>query len=246
MKSNPQNIEPGRPARAGQFILKRRYDIVKALFGGSLGWKNLLDIGCGNAAQTAYFAPDVEFIVAMDMVPLAETEGPTQHERIHFVQSSAMEIPFAANSFDAVMSYEVLEHVPDDLTMMREVRRVLKPGGSFVFSVPNKWWIFETHGANVRGLNWLPWNRLPFVSWLPREIHDSIAKARIYTKQQAVDITNYCGFNVKHSGYITAPLDVLPEGLLRKSLRKSLFKGDTTDSPFLAVNLFVVAEKPKV
>jgi SAM-dependent methyltransferase len=39
--------------------------------------------------------------------------------------------------FDAVVSFEVIEHVPDVLRMLRAIRSVLKPGGVFVFSVPN-------------------------------------------------------------------------------------------------------------
>lgn len=46
-------------------------------------------------------------------------------------------MPFADETFDTVISMEVLEHVPDMSVMMREVQRVLKPGGHWVISVPN-------------------------------------------------------------------------------------------------------------
>lgn len=45
-------------------------------------------------------------------------------------------LSFPDHSFDLCTSTEVLEHVPDDARAMREIRRVLKPGGSFVFTVP--------------------------------------------------------------------------------------------------------------
>jgi SAM-dependent methyltransferase len=47
-------------------------------------------------------------------------------------------LPFADNFFDCVFAFEVLEHIEDDLAALKEVYRVLKKGGVFVFSVPLK------------------------------------------------------------------------------------------------------------
>lgn len=49
------------------------------------------------------------------------------------------ELPFEDGTFDLVFSRYVLEHVPDAGGFLREVYRVLKPGGSFLFLTPNKW-----------------------------------------------------------------------------------------------------------
>ena len=52
----------------------------------------------------------------------------------------ATRLTFADASFDLVMSFEVLEHIPDYLAALREVRRVLRPGGRFYFTAPfNPW-----------------------------------------------------------------------------------------------------------
>jgi 2-polyprenyl-3-methyl-5-hydroxy-6-metoxy-1,4-benzoquinol methylase len=53
-----------------------------------------------------------------------------------FVQSSLHELPFGASAFDAVLSLETLEHVPDPFVFLTEVRRVLAPGGDLVMSLP--------------------------------------------------------------------------------------------------------------
>ena len=53
-----------------------------------------------------------------------------------FVQGSLHEFPFPARAFDAVLSLETLEHVPDPLVFLQEIRRVLVPGGSLVMSLP--------------------------------------------------------------------------------------------------------------
>jgi len=61
----------------------------------------------------------------------------TRGQVIHGVRSEdVQDLTFASESFDFVTSTEVFEHVPDDLAGMREVYRVLKWGGAFVFTVP--------------------------------------------------------------------------------------------------------------
>jgi SAM-dependent methyltransferase len=52
------------------------------------------------------------------------------------VRMDVQDIPAADESFDAVICNHVLEHVPDDRRAMREIRRVLKPGGWAILGVP--------------------------------------------------------------------------------------------------------------
>jgi SAM-dependent methyltransferase len=61
-------------------------------------------------------------------------------------QVSGLALPFDAASFDVVMSFDVFEHIPDSDGHLREVMRVLRPGGSYLMQTPNKWTnvIFET------------------------------------------------------------------------------------------------------
>ena len=55
-------------------------------------------------------------------------------------------LPFASDSFDVVMSFDVFEHIPDSDAHLREVRRVLRTGGAYLMQTPNKWMnvVFET------------------------------------------------------------------------------------------------------
>lgn len=237
------HLEPGRPARPGQLILQRRRRLAGAFFGGGAPMERLMDLGCGNGAQTLLLRDLSREVVGVDVVSIKEAEAGGEPDGFQFVQASAMDLPFAGGSFDGVVAFEVLEHVPDDGAVLREVHRVLKPRGRLLFTVPNKWWWFETHGAEVPGLGFVPWNRVPFWGWLPGAIHDRWARARNYTRRQAVRLADEAGFRVIGSGYVTAPLDVLPEGWVRRTLRATLFGAETTRVPFLAVNLFVAAVK---
>ena len=55
-------------------------------------------------------------------------------------------LPAADGSLDVVMSFDVFEHIPDTDSHLREVNRVLKPGGYYLLQTPNKWTnaVFET------------------------------------------------------------------------------------------------------
>ncbi|MER6946941.1 methyltransferase domain-containing protein [Nonomuraea sp. NPDC000554] len=109
----------------------------------------VLDLGCGGGrhafevlrrgADVVAFDMDqseldnvAAMFVAMDKageVPLGAT-GET-------VQGTALDMPFDDDSFDRVIAAEVLEHIPDDMAAMRELFRVLKPGGTAAITVPS-------------------------------------------------------------------------------------------------------------
>jgi SAM-dependent methyltransferase len=63
---------------------------------------------------------------------------------IQLVEGTAL--PFPDATFDVVVSFDVFEHIPDSDAHLREVRRVLRPGGRYLMQTPNKWTnvVFET------------------------------------------------------------------------------------------------------
>jgi ubiquinone/menaquinone biosynthesis C-methylase UbiE len=64
----------------------------------------------------------------------AEPGGAERH--LGWVRGSGLSLPFADACFDRVICAEVLEHIPDYQAVLREIRRVLKPGGVLAVSVP--------------------------------------------------------------------------------------------------------------
>ncbi len=132
-------------------------------------------------------------------------------------------------------------HSKDEFAQtLAEILRVLAPGGVAIMTVPHRWWIFETHGAS---LPILPWNRVPFFSWLPKQIHDTWARARNYRRKEIIELLREAGFVDIRAVLLTAPMDVIKIKILQKILRSVIFVGDVARIPFLSSNIFVYAKK---
>lgn len=83
-----------------------------------------------------HIAPEACFMKAFEQIHgeryiTADIESPLAK-----VKMDIHEIPFPENTFDVVLCNHVLEHVQDDIQAMREIRRVLRPGGFAILQVP--------------------------------------------------------------------------------------------------------------
>jgi 2-polyprenyl-3-methyl-5-hydroxy-6-metoxy-1,4-benzoquinol methylase len=125
---------------------KSQVNLVKKHANGT----NLLDIGCAqgfflfSALQAGYKVKGIE--ISQDAAKYAKTEF-----GLDVAAKAFEELQFPGNHYDVVTLWQVLEHVPYPLDILREVRRILKPGGLLAVSTPNitglpskllrtKWW----------------------------------------------------------------------------------------------------------
>jgi len=240
----PGHPAGGVPAVEGQFILERRARLIRPLFPHEAG--HLVDFGCGNGAQTLLFAEDFDRVTGVDVS--AEFLGDFRREivvrglesRFKALATDGGLIPLPDGAADVVTSFTVLEHVPDEQAALAEMRRILRPGGILIITVPNRWWIFETHGAD---LPLLPWNRVPLVSWWPKRLHDRWARARIYGRREIEKILIQSGFSIDVSFRMTAPMDMISWEPLRRLARSTLFRPDRAPTPFQATEIVVAATR---
>jgi SAM-dependent methyltransferase len=95
----------------------------------------VLDLGCGRGGVVEVIRREVALAAGLD----SDAASLAEHRAsgLPLVQSQAEHIPFIDESFDLVVSIWVLEHLREPEKVMREVRRVLRPGGHFVFLTPN-------------------------------------------------------------------------------------------------------------
>ena len=96
---------------------------------------DVLEIGTGAGYGIEVVAPRARSFVTIDK--LAPAPEPTQLPNVEFRQATVPPLPFANDSFDFVISFQVIEHIKQDLELVREVKRVLRPGGKFIVTTPN-------------------------------------------------------------------------------------------------------------
>ena len=103
----------------------------------------ILDAGCGSGRNMV----DLARLGSVTGVELSETSVWLAREREsgEVIEGSVLEMPFAAESFDLAVSLDVIEHLDDDLDALRELRRVVAPGGALLVTVPAYGWLWSGH-----------------------------------------------------------------------------------------------------
>ncbi|MFM7425521.1 MAG: class I SAM-dependent methyltransferase [Elainella sp.] len=96
----------------------------------------LLDVGCGHSATFLKAAANrIKSGIGVDF-----KVQPMQFQNIQTIQLKLADVlPFADASFDVVTMLAVLEHIEQEKPMLQEVRRVLKPDGRLILTVPSIW-----------------------------------------------------------------------------------------------------------
>ena len=98
--------------------------------------ERILDIGCGDGYYDALIAKSGAHVLGVDVHAerLAIAGSRNKNDRTAYLSVDAEHMEFEEASFDKAMSLCVLEHLRNDRRVMGHVFRVLKPGGTFVFS----------------------------------------------------------------------------------------------------------------
>ena len=100
--------------------------------------KTGLDIGCGEGHNTRLLAARGARMFAVDVAPSfarAAAEMEPETGGIRYAAASALELPFGPGRFDFATAVMVLMDVPDHALALREIHRVLRPGGFLQFSI---------------------------------------------------------------------------------------------------------------
>lgn len=231
--------EPSYVWRAGQ---ERRLAMIRAAAGERIHGR-VFENGCGLGAYLARLAEDAAFSVGLD-IEVDRARQARAAAGVHTLSGAGEALPFPSNQFDLILSNEVLEHVVDDRQAVREIVRVLKPGGRLVLFCPNCGYPFETHGIYWRGK--YHFGNIPLVNYLPRSLRNRLAPhVRVYS---AADLSKlFAGLPVKlvYRTVIFGAYDNIIARLpmLGRALRTLLQALEHTPLRVLGLSHFWVVEK---
>ena len=216
---------------------------------------HVLDCGCGEG----FYLLALQRLRPLRLTGLDADAGRLQRAeqahgiRAQLVAGDAQSLPFDAESFDRVLTSEVLEHLPDDAAALREIHRVLKPGGVLAISVPHArypfWW--DPINATWLALGGKPIRRGPIAGiwsnhvrlYRPEELAARVREAG-FELEVLEESTHYCVPFIHFIVYgIGKPL--IEHGLVPKQLLSSTdrFAGErnagSRRNPFNVVRSFV-------
>jgi SAM-dependent methyltransferase len=238
---NPLGVGNRSSAFGERGIVKRLDALAERV---DLRGDRLLDIGCGDGAYTVRLAGDFNSVDAIDVQqePLALFRnciaGTPAASRIVISKMSAAKLDYADDTFDLVTAIEVLEHIEELDQALAEICRVLRPGGRFAFTTPNRWFPFETHGFIYRGRRYSP-ARAPFLTWIT-PLHRRLADARTFTASELRGRLIAAGLAVHSVDYVMPPFDRSRVGRL---VRPATDLAERSPLRWLGMALVVTAAK---
>lgn len=150
------------------FDSQRRIEVIFEDFLGNenLLNKSLLDAGCGTGIFTKKALERKAKVTSVDIAPKLVELTKKKNPSTHAIQASLLKLPFNNNTFDFVISSDVIEHTSNPYISTKELIRVLKPGGKICITVPNRtFWYFTVGVANFLKIrkyqgfeNWVHFN----------------------------------------------------------------------------------------
>jgi len=187
---------------------------------GRVDGVRLLDLGAGMGGFAVAAALRGAQVVASEYNPaycrIILLRAARYHLRVPVINTAGEALPLPDAAFDAVVCWDVIEHVQSPEQVLREIARVLRPGGVALITVINRRAWIDPH-YHMRGINWMP---RPFAEWLIARRGRSKQGAAFRDMQRLSDMHYFeyqtftalaarCGFSVR---------DLREEELLRGTL----------------------------
>ncbi len=233
--------EPSYVWRAGQ---ERRLDMIRQAGGERLRGRVLVD-GCGVGTYVARLAVESPQVHGLDIEFDRVREGARVRGLRFLVNGDVQKLPYPCDSFDLILSHEVIEHVQDDRAALAEMVRVLRPGGRVILFCPNRWYPVETHGIYWRGK--YRFGNIPLVNYLPNSLRNRLAPhVRAYTTRSLRGLFRGLPVRIVRYTIIFGGYDNLIARAphLGRLLRAVLYLLERTPLRALGLSHFLVVEKP--
>ena len=201
---------------------------------------DILEIGTGMGYGVEVIAPKATRYISIDK------ELPAQINQLENVEYYDMEVPpigFENCSFDAVVSFQVIEHIERDIDFVREVARVLRPGGRFVVTTPNAPMSLTRNPWHVREYNADELRNILECHFTKVEAYGVVGNEKVmeyYRKNRNAvrRITRFDVLDLQHR--LPRKLLQLPYDVLNRLNRRALHKQNTALTDSIAMSDYAV------
>ena len=197
---------------------------------------DILEIGTGSGYGVEILAPKATRYISIDkQLP----KNILQLDNVEYYDMEVPPIEFENGSFNAVVSLQVIEHIKEDLEFVREVARVLHPGGKFVVSTPNAPMSLTRNPWHVREYNADELRNILECYFTNVKVYGVVGNEKVMSyyrknRRSVRRIMRYDVLDLQHR--LPRKLLQIPYDILNRLNRRSLYKNNTslTDSITMA------------
>lgn len=203
---------------------------------------DVLEIGTGAGYGIEVVAPHAQSFVTIDKhAPSPEL---LQLPNVEFHHATVPPLSFAGNSFDFVISFQVIEHIRRDIDFVREIKRALRPGGKFIVTTPNApmsltrnpWHVREYRANELQNILACEFSRVEALGVFGNErVMEYYQKNRLGVKR----ITRLDIFDLQHR--MPRRMLQLPYDLLNRINRRKLLKANTELTASISMDDYHIA-----
>jgi 2-polyprenyl-3-methyl-5-hydroxy-6-metoxy-1,4-benzoquinol methylase len=191
---------------------------------------DVLEVGCGEGRGVGLLMEHARSFTAVDKIEAAINILKAKYPTGRFV---SMNIPplkaLQDNAYDCIVSFQVIEHIEDDALFLKEIHRVLKPGGVALLTTPNRsmslsrnpWHVREYLPAELQGIAQKVFYRVEMKGITGNE---KVMNYYEQNKKSVQRITKFDIFNLQHR--LPASLLKIPYEILNRWNRNKLQSGD--------------------
>lgn len=207
---------------------------------------DLLELGCGEGRGVELLAPLASSYIGIDKIKPIVDELKAKYPEYQFQDGVFPPFPFEDNQFDTIVTFQVIEHIKKDEEFIKEIHRVLKPGGQALITTPNikmtlsrnPWHIREYTADQLENLCKKYFNNVEMKGIAGSE---RVMEYHEQNRKSVNKIMRFDIFNLQH--HLPAPILRKPYEILNRMNRNKLKTGDDTLVKSIVWNDFKLAPK---
>ena len=220
---------------------------------------DLLEVGCGEGRGIDWLLPSVTTYAAIDKIESVVIRLREKYPYGKFRSGHLPPLPYQDASFDTVVSFQVIEHIQNDMMFLKEICRVLRPGGFALITTPNRLMSLSRNPWHIREYNTIELKSLAQSIFPSVEIKGVTGNEKVMTyhernKKSVARMMRWDIFDLQHR--LPAALLRIPYDIMNRINRNKLHQGAdelvsgishldyiVTDDAANALDLFLIVRK---